>query len=498
MTLRLYNTLTSQKETFEPADPDLARIYYCGPTVYDYAHLGHARSAIVYDILVRHLRANGTKVLFVRNVTDIDDKIIKRSVENGEEPAELAKRFEAAYQEDMRAVGNIDPDIEPRVSEHLTDIHKLIQRLIDNGSAYEAGGDVYFRVKSFKDYGKLSHRKMEDHQSGASGRTADTEQAKKESPEDFALWKGNAGDGPSWSSPWGEGRPGWHIECSAMSMAHLGDSFDLHGGGLDLVFPHHENEIAQSEAATGKPMAKYWMHNGFIEVNKEKMSKSLGNFFTARELYKRVEPEAVRWFNLTCHYRAPLNLDWTVDEEGNITGFPQFEEAERRVEYLYNAKKRLADIPAKRIVPRDDALPEELGEFPAKLAAALDEDLSFPAALAEASAFLKAVNDLTEKAKGKKGKAPLSWVEAANLGFERLDAELGLGTKDADAVLLGIRDRRAAAKGIEAATVEAKIAERAQARADKDFERADAVRGELTAMGVELLDSPEGTVWTVS
>jgi cysteinyl-tRNA synthetase len=497
MTLRLYNTLTSQKETFEPTEKGHARVYYCGPTVYDYAHLGHVRSATVYDLLVRHLRASGTKVTFVRNVTDIDDKIIKRSKEAGEAPTELAQRFEVAYQEDMRAVGNVDPDIEPRVSDHLPEIHTLIATLIDKGAAYESGGDVYFRVSAFAEYGKLSHRKMEDHESGASGRTSDAELAKKENPADFALWKAATEGDPSWPSPWGPGRPGWHIECSAMSMAHLGESFDLHGGGLDLVFPHHENEIAQSEAATGKPMARFWVHNGFIEVDKQKMSKSLGNFFTARELYKRVDPEAVRWFNMTSHYRAPLNLDWTIDDDGNITGFPQFEEAERRVEYLYNAKKRLAEIPAARIVESDDAVPTELSKFPEKLALALDEDLNFPAALAEVNAFLKVVNELAEKAKGKKGKVPLSSVKAAKAGFSRLDAELGLGTKDADAVLLGIRDRRAAAKGITAATVEAKISARAAARAGKKFDEADALRTELTAMGVELLDSPDGTSWTV-
>ncbi len=497
MTLRLYNTLTSKKEPFETAEPGHARVYYCGPTVYDYAHLGHVRSATVYDLLVRHLRANGMKVTFVRNVTDIDDKIIKRSKENGEEPTELAKRFEKAYQEDMRAVGNVDPDIEPRVSEHLTQIHELIQKLIDKGAAYESGGDVYFRVSAFPEYGKLSHRKMEDHESGASGRTSDAELAKKENPADFALWKAATEGDPSWPSPWGPGRPGWHIECSAMSMTHLGESFDLHGGGLDLVFPHHENEIAQSEAATGKQMARFWVHNGFIEVNKEKMSKSLGNFFTARELYKRVDPEAVRWFNMTSHYRAPLNLDWTVDDEGNITGFPQFEEAERRVEYLYNAKKRLSQIPAGRIVDKDEAVPEELAKFGEKLTAVLDEDLNFPAALAEVNAFLKAVNELAEKAKGKKGKVATSWVEAAKAGFSRLEAETGLGQKDADGVLLGIRDRRAAAKGVDAALVEEKIAARAAARAAKDFEKADTLRADLTALGVELLDSPEGTTWTI-
>ncbi|MFW5920606.1 MAG: cysteine--tRNA ligase, partial [Polyangiales bacterium] len=341
MALQLYNTLTRNKEPLKTHEEGRARVYVCGPTVYDYAHLGHARSCIAYDVLVRHLRATGWTVDYVRNITDIDDKIIKRSKETGEEPAKLAEQFTKAYHDDMHRLQCIDPDVEPKVSDNLDAIVELVQRLIDKGHAYEADGDVYFDVQSFEGYGKLSHRNLDELAAGASGRTTDEESQRKRHPADFALWKKSPEDEPGWDSPWSRGRPGWHIECSAMSMRHLGESFDVHGGGLDLVFPHHENEIAQSEAATNKTFATMWVHNGFVEVDKQKMSKSLGNFFTVRELFERFEPEAIRYVMLTRHYRAPLNLDWTIDDEGNITGFPQFEEAEHRLEYLYSTRRRL-------------------------------------------------------------------------------------------------------------------------------------------------------------
>ncbi len=498
MNVRLYNTLTGQKEPFEPADPDHARVYVCGPTVYDYAHLGHARCYLVYDVLVRHLRSNGMKVTYVRNITDVDDKILKRAAETGSEPTALATRFADAYSEDMHRLGNLDPDVEPRVSTHLEDILALVQRLIDGGHAYLADGDVYFSVESFPRYGKLSHRDLTKMKVGASDRLDDAQTARKHHPADFALWKKSDGDAWGWESPWGRGRPGWHIECSAMSMKHLGDTLDLHGGGLDLVFPHHENEIAQSEAATGKPFARCWMHNGFVEVDKEKMSKSLGNFFTARDLFDRVEPEAIRYFMMTVHYRAPLNLDWTLDEAGNVTGFPQFEEAERRVAYLYKTKQRLEGLPPKRIADSDAPCPAEIAGFGRALRESLDDDLNMPVALAKLADFLKGVNELCDQAMRKKGTAPKSSVEQAKAGFGALEAELGLGTEAADAILARIRDRRAMATGLETASVEQRIAERNEARKSKDFAKADRIRDELEALGVELLDGPEGTGWTMA
>jgi len=495
MSLRLHDTLSDQKLPFETAEPGHARIYVCGPTVYDYAHLGHVRCYVVYDVLVRHLRATGTRVTYVRNITDIDDKILARAKERGESPTELASRFAEAFHQDLARVGNLPPDIEPKVSEHLDEIRALVTRLIEGGHAYAVGGDVYFDVHSFKDYGKLSHRNLADLEAGASGRTESDDTGKKRHPADFALWKGASEGEVSWASPWGPGRPGWHIECSAMSMAHLGESFDLHGGGLDLVFPHHENEIAQSEAATGRCFATTWMHNGFVEVDKTKMSKSLGNFFTARDVYARVEPEAIRYFTMTVHYRAPLGLDWTLDDAGNVTGFPQFEEAERRVEYLYQTRQRLDQLPEDRIT-EDGTAPESL-KLKAGLARTLDDDLNMPQALAQVAEFLKAVNELCDLASRKKGKAPLASVTLARAGFAALEAELGLGMEEPRAILERIRDRRAATRGIEPGDIEERIEERRRARTDKDFARADQVRAELDALGVELHDSPDGTRWSM-
>jgi cysteinyl-tRNA synthetase len=498
MSLRLYNTLTGRKEIFEPVEAGHARIYVCGPTVYDYAHLGHARCYIVYDVLVRHLRASGMRVTYVRNITDVDDKILKRAAEAGTHPTELAGRFAEAYAKDMRRLGNLDPDVEPRVSTHLEDILKLVQRLIDRGHAYVSDGDVYFSVESFPEYGKLSHRDLQEMKLGASDRLDETQTARKRHPADFALWKKSEGVAWGWESPWGRGRPGWHIECSAMSMKHLGDTLDLHGGGLDLVFPHHENEIAQSEAATGKPFARHWMHNGFVEVDKEKMSKSLGNFFTARDLFDRVEPEAIRYFMMTVHYRAPLNLDWTLDDAGNVSGFPQFEEAERRVAYLYKTKRRLLSLPSSRVVDDDTPAPSEIAGFARALHESLDDDLNMPVALAELADFLKAVNELCDQAMKKRGGAARHAVEQAKAGFRTVEAELGLGARDAAQALLQIRDRRARLLGLDAVAIEQQIAERTEARRSRDFAVADRIRDELAAQGVELLDGPEGTAWAIA
>jgi cysteinyl-tRNA synthetase len=497
MTLQLYNTLTSKKEPLASLEPGHVRLYICGPTVYDYAHLGHARCYVVYDVLVRHLRDSGVKVTYVRNFTDVDDKILKRAKEAGEEPAALAARFAEAYTEDMRRLGNIDPDVEPKVSEHIVPVVQLIERLVERGHAYAADGDVYFHVPSFESYGALSHRKLEDLEAGASGRTNENEARRKRHPADFALWKGSEAGEPGWDSPWGRGRPGWHIECSAMSMQYLGETFDLHGGGLDLVFPHHENEVAQSEAATGKPFVRHWMHNGFVEVDKQKMSKSLGNFFTARTVFDRVEAEAVRYVMLTMHYRAPLNLDWTLDDAGQVSGFPQFEEAERRLEYLYGTRQRLEALPDARIVDLDGPAPSELGELPGRLRKALDDDLNMPVAIAHVAEFLRGVNELCDKAMAKKGKATRQAVEAAKEGFEAIARVLGLGTDEPASILSRVRDRRARARGVEPAHVEARIRERSEARGRKDFAAADAVRDELAALGVELHDGPDGTAWTM-
>ncbi len=494
-TMRIYNTLTQEKEPFTTQEPGRAGVYVCGPTTYDYSHIGHARCYVVYDVLVRHLRSLGTKVTFVRNVTDVDDKILNRAKERGESPLELSERFRQAYVTDMHRLGNLDPDVEPKVSEHIPEIISLIERLIEKGAAYAAGGDVYFHVPAFRDYGKLSHRNLDDMLAGASGRVDDADKGRKKHPFDFALWKGTTDETASWLSPWGRGRPGWHIECSAMSSKYLGETFDLHGGGLDLVFPHHENEIAQSEAASGQQYVKTWMHNGFVQVNKEKMSKSLGNFFGIREVFKHAEPEALRYALLTMHYRAPFNLEWDNDADGQVQGFPQFEEAERRLEYVYTTRKRLATLPENRIVDLAEDVPTELANYSTGVREALDDDLNTPTALAHTSELLSATNNLCDRAMAKKGKVPATWVAAATTGFETLANVLGLGADDPDEFILRVRDRRAQSLGLDVEHIQRRIDDRTQARKDKDYAQSDAIRDELAALGVEILDRADETSW---
>lgn len=498
MTVTIFDTLTGREKPLECLEPGHARIYVCGPTTYDDAHIGHARPCIVYDVLVRHLRSRGLRVTYVRNVTDIDDKIIRRAAENGEEPASLSARMFESYRTDMERLWNLEPDLQPKVSDHLPEIRDLIARLVERGHAYSAEGDVYFEVATCKDYGKLSHRDLSQLEAGASERVNETEQEKKRHAYDFALWKGAKPGEPSWPSVWGPGRPGWHIECSAMSMRYLGETFDLHGGGLDLVFPHHENEIAQSECATGKQLANHWMHNGFVVVNKEKMSKSLGNFFRLREAFERSEPEAIRYALLTVHYRSPFNLEMDLGPGGELLGFPQFRDAEGRLEYFYGTKLRLLALPEARIVASGPAAPAEITEFSARLGQALDSDVNTAEAVAHLSGLLKAINELLDGALAKKGSMSRAAYDAACQALERVGVVLGLGLDDATAFLRRVRTRRAAELGLDEAWVHERIAARAQARTEKNFQLADEVRKELAARGVELLDSPEGTDWKLT
>lgn len=498
MALFLFDTLENKKKAFETVEPGHARIYACGPTTYDHAHIGHARPAIVYDTLVRYLRSRGMKVTYVRNITDIDDKIINRAAENGEEPAALAARMFESYSVDMTRLHNLEPDHQPKVSEHLDEIRDLVQRLIDRGHAYESAGDVYFHVASNPQYGKLSHRKLSEMEAGASERVDEKEAARKKHAFDFALWKGAAGKAPAWDSPWGPGRPGWHIECSAMSMKYLGESFDLHGGGLDLVFPHHENELAQSECATGKCFSRHWMHNGFVQVNKEKMSKSLGNFFRLSEAFDKGEPESVRYSLLSVHYRSPFNLEMDLDEAGNLLGFPQFSDAERRLEYLYSTLKKYREIAEKKIKDVPGDVPEEIATFEERLFKVLDDDLNTAQALAHLAGLLKSVNEVCDATQGKKGSVSRATHQAAGKALDLAGSVLGLGLDDPSAFLERVRDRRAAAQGIERAWVEQCLARRDEARKNKDYGAADSVRDELAKKGVEMLDTPTGTTWRLS
>jgi cysteinyl-tRNA synthetase len=482
-------------------------MYVCGPTVYDAPHLGHMRVYIVYDVLLRHLRDLGLRVTYVRNITDVDDKILQRAAELQEDPAALAQRCTLAYQEAAARLFCLTPTIEPRVSEHIPEMCALIARLIERGAAYESAGDVYFSVASSPDYGKLSHRILAELELGASGRVSDEEASRKRQPADFALWKGAKPTQPaaqyesSWPSPWGPGRPGWHIECSAMCMKHLGDTCDVHGGGLELVFPHHENEIAQSELLTGQPLAKLWVHSGLIEVSgidTEKLSKSLGNFCGVAECFRVVEPEALRYFVLTTHYRAPLNLDRVENAAGEATSFPQIEECERRVEYLYATKLRLAAFPVSRVDAQNERVEPELRAFTERMRESLDDDLNLPVALSVVADFLKRVNDGVDVALRKQNRLGRVARETMQRNFALLGRVLGLGLDDGTALLARVRARRVRTLGLSEADIETKIGERITAHKTRDFARADALRDELLALGIELMDGDHGTSWRVA
>lgn len=480
MPLRLYNTLTGQKEEFRPLIPGQVGMYVCGVTVYDYCHLGHARANIVFDVVYRYLRYAGYRVTYVRNYTDVDDKIINRANERGISSNELAETFIRAFDEDMAALGLALPTHQPKATEYIPQIIALVERLIARGLAYESAGDVYYSVESFPGYLKLSKRTMEEMQAGA--RIAPGEQ--KRNPMDFALWKAAKPGEPSWESPWGPGRPGWHIECSAMSSTLLGDSFDIHGGGRDLIFPHHENEIAQSEGASGQPFVKYWLHNGFVNINQEKMSKSLGNFFTIRDILAKYDAEVVRFFILTAHYRSPIDFsDQQLDEAGQALA------------RCYEALEQAGQVPASA---GSGAVPAELGEAVTRLAEletrfceAMDDDFNSAQAIGHLFEGVRALNRLLAA----ETPAVQAAIAEGRATLLRLGGVLGLfGSAPAD--WLGRQaQRRLAESGLDAAAIEALIGERQAARKNRNFQRADAIRDELAGKGVLLLDGSGGTSW---
>ena len=460
MTLKIYNDLHRKKEPFEPLEPGKVRMYVCGMTVYDYCHLGHARVVVVFDVVYRYLKACGYEVTYVRNITDIDDKIIQRANEQGIPFHELTRKFIDAMHEDFAALGVEPPTLEPRATEHLDEIIRMIQALIDKGHAYLAeNGDVYYDVRSFPGYGKLSGKSIDDLEAGA---RVEPGEAKRD-PLDFALWKAAKPGEPAWDSPWGRGRPGWHIECSAMSTSALGDTFDIHGGGADLTFPHHENEIAQSEGATGHPFVRYWMHNGFVRVKEEKMSKSLGNFFTIRDILRQYRPEEVRYFILTSHYRSPLNYD---------------------EEHLVNARKALDRLyTALRGLP--EAEPGEAEAYVEKFNAAMDDDFNTPEALAVLFELVREINRVRQTDQQKAARM------AAEL--KRLGGILGILQEDPEQWLKGAP--KGAAEGLSDTEIEALIQKRLEARKNKEWAEADRIRDELKSKGILLEDTPQGTTW---
>ncbi len=458
--LSIYNTLTKSKDVFKPLLDNQVRIYVCGMTVYDFCHIGHARVMVAFDVVTRWLRHRGYEVTYVRNITDIDDKIIRRANDNGEPFEALVERMIAAMHEDEARLNVLRPDQEPRATEHIVGMHQMIQTLIDKGFAYAPGnGDVYYRVGKFVGYGKLSRKKIEDLKVGA---RIEVDEAKQD-PLDFVLWKGVKPGEPSWPSPWGAGRPGWHIECSVMSTCCLGETFDIHGGGPDLVFPHHENEIAQSEAATGKLYANAWMHAGAVRVDGEKMSKSLGNFFTIREVLEKYHPEVVRYLLVSSHYRSPINYS-----EDSL------KEAKGALERFYNALKGLPE-----------AAPAGGEAFVERFGAAMDDDFNSPEACAVLFELAREINRLRES----------DQQAAAGLAarLKELAGVLGVLQLEPEAFL-----QAGAAGKVDAAQVEALIAARLQARTEKNWGESDRIRDQLSAMGVVLEDGKGGTSWRLA
>jgi cysteinyl-tRNA synthetase len=503
--VRLYNSMTQRLEPLEPAEPGHVRIYVCGPTTYDHAHAGHARTFIVFDVLVRFLRARGARVTYVRNVTDVDDKIIARAREKGEPPLDLSRRMATINSEEFRGCGCAAPDAEPRVSESIEPILRLIESLIAKGAAYVAptakGNDVYFAVRAFPSYGKLSHRILDDLVAGARVEPGEG----KRDPLDFALWKASTDDELGWAAPWGRGRPGWHIECSAMASEHLTPHFDIHGGGMDLIFPHHENEIAQSEAEWGPPFARIWMHSGFLQVDAEKMGKSLGNFVTIQQVLERNDGEALRYFALGAHYRGPLNFDIEKRPDGRVV-FPGVDEAERRVEYLYAARSALVAF-AEGAAPSsggESVHAATVREAPGRVLGALDDDLNTSVALSVVGELARTGNEIVlHGARVKKDpKATAAAKGLAAAAVEALDASvrpLGLLQAPAEEFAARARDRRLKIRSLDRAWIEAKVAERVAARAARNFAQADSIRAELAQSGVELQDEPGSgtTIWKI-
>jgi len=484
--MRLYNTMGRAKQEFTPLRGNTVSMYVCGITAYDFCHIGHARSAVVFDVLVRYLRFKGFDVTFVRNFTDVDDKIIKRANEVGASSKDIAEKFIGEFYVDMDALGVLRADVEPKCTEHISEMIALTQGLIEKGHAYAtASGDVYFKVRSFPDYGKLSGRNIEDLVSGARVEPGE----EKLDPLDFALWKAAKPGEPSWESPWGLGRPGWHLECSAMSEKYMPLPLDIHGGGQDLSFPHHENEIAQSEAATGKEFAKFWVHNGFVQINSEKMSKSLGNFFTIRDILAKFLPEVLRYFLLTMHYRSPLDFSFDALEEG-----------EKGVRRIYTALAQMDAALAggkwsKTPMPQD--IIDELAGYEQGFTDAFEDDLNTAAALGHLFGMVRLAGRVLDDKALRKAEAGRDLLARIRAGVARWSGVLGVFGLEPEAFLAGLKTCRAARAGIEAAKVEALLDARLEARKAKDFARSDAIRDELAAMRVEVKDTPQGQAWDV-
>ena len=476
MSIKLYNTFTGAKEEFKPVHEGRVGLYVCGVTVYDHCHIGHARSAIVFDVIYRYLKAKGYDVTFVKNFTDIDDKILRKAAAENIPWKEVGEKYIRSFKEDMGALNILTPTHEPRATDHIDDMIRLVQVLLDKGHAYRVDDDVYFSVESFAGYGNLSGRSLDDMMAGA---RVDVDERKR-NPLDFALWKGSKEGEPYWETPFGKGRPGWHIECSVMSTRYLGTPFDIHGGGKDLVFPHHENERAQSEAATGQRFVNYWVHNGFVNIEREKMSKSLGNFLLIRDFIKDYHPEVLRLFFLSTHYRNPVDYSDQSIEDTNSA-----------LQRLYYTLERAGEaLKGKEITGAPFG---EASKLEKRFYEAMDDDFNTALALASIFDLSKTINRMID---GRDERKLPSIAYGRDL-FLSLAREIGLLLDDLSLFSQHEKARHLAGAGLDAAAVERMIEERAQARRDKDYRRSDDIRDALAEKGILLLDNPRGTEWRI-
>jgi cysteinyl-tRNA synthetase len=512
MTLRIYNTMTGKKEDFTPLSDKRVGLYVCGVTVYDLCHIGHARSAIIFDAIYRYLRYRGYDVTYVRNFTDIDDKIINRANTEGVDCKTIAERYIREFYTDMGGLGLERPQVEPKATEHIPEMIRLISTLVEKGLAYQGGGDVFFSVERFKGYGKLSKRNLEEMQAGARVEIDE----KKQNPLDFALWKASKPGEPFWESPWGQGRPGWHIECSVMSQKYLGETFDIHGGGKDLVFPHHENEIAQSEGATGKPFARYWVHNGFVNINKEKMSKSLGNFLTIKEILNEWHPEAVRLFFLSHHYRSPVDFS-----ENSLS------EAKQGLDRFYGTLKTIQDkvkalpspsmgetpnLPSplrgegeagpeqsRRGGGESSSIPNEcyktIESFQARFEEAMDDDFNTAQVVGYLYDLQSKINILLEAGKNIRSDDMFRMLREGFEQVSRVGGVLGLFQEDPEKYINAQKKDGLKTLNLSEEEILKLIEARNAARKEKNWKRADEIRNELISKGVLLEDTPSGTTW---
>ena len=501
MTIRIYNTLTGKKEDFIPLQEKKVGMYACGVTVYDLCHIGHARSAIVFDAIYRYFRYRGYEISFVRNFTDIDDKIIKRANEAGVDCKTIAEKYISEFHTDMGRLSLEKPSVEPKATEHIPEMVQLVSTLIEKGYAYQRGGDVFYSVEKFKDYGKLSKRNLEEMQAGARVEIDE----KKENPLDFALWKASKPGEPSWESPWGKGRPGWHIECSVMSQKYLGETFDIHGGGRDLIFPHHENEIAQSEAATGEPFVRYWIHNGFVNINKEKMSKSLGNILTIKGILKDWHPEVLRLFFLSYHYRSPL--DYSEDS---------FNEAKSGLDRFYTTLKAINNEISNLTSPSTGegfdvssaepkggggrcSVPNEclkvIESFPFQLEEAMDDDFNTAQALGYFYDLQRNLNSLLDISKGHPTEEIVSILKQGLDHFSKRGWVFGLFREDPQNYLDQQKKEGLKKLNLTEDEILKFIEERNLSRKEKNYKRADEIRTDLLSKGIVLEDTSSGTNW---